>query len=488
MENRAPEFWVMALNSYLVRRRALLEDSNNVKDINKECGYPETITEFDYKDMYDREGLSARVVSVLPEESWAMEPEIYEIEEEELTPFEGAWIELAEEHNLYHYLERIDEVSGIGAYGLLLFGLDDGQELKEPVRGSSDDGTFTPSGHKLLYLRTFDQTMATVNKWENDKANPRYGLPLTYNMKFVDLETQGVGTTTTLLDATEHEVHWSRVLHVADNRKTSEVFGIPRMKGVFNRLLDIRKVLSGSGEMFWKGAFPGFSFEMDPSLVSDTDLDQESIKDEFFKYSSGLQRYLAITGLKTNQLSPQVASPEYHIRCQLEIIAVSIKTPIRVLLGSEEAKLASTQDARTWNKRVRKRQKIYLTPMLLRPFVKRLIGYGVLPQPRKKFFIDWPDLNTPTDADRAEVAATWTEAMALYCTSGVEIIIPPKEFFTKVFGMAPNMADAIVKAAASHTVATKDVFAKPNPGQNGRPTSPKSKSKQTSSSGASRKR
>ena len=50
--------------------------------------------------------------------------------------------------------------------------------------------------------------------------------------------------------------------------------------------------------------------------------------------------------------------------------------PYRILVGSEEAKLASSQDKRTWNERVQKRRDNYLTPMVVRPFVDRLIALG----------------------------------------------------------------------------------------------------------------
>jgi hypothetical protein len=51
------------------------------------------------------------------------------------------------------------------------------------------------------------------------------------------------------------DVYWSRILHVADNRKTSEIFGIPRLQVVYNNVIEVKKISGSSGEMFYKGAY-----------------------------------------------------------------------------------------------------------------------------------------------------------------------------------------------------------------------------------------
>jgi hypothetical protein len=58
------------------------------KNLNKDCGYPESISAEHYSAFYAREGIAARVVDVWPEESWAQTPLIYETEDsDQKTPF-----------------------------------------------------------------------------------------------------------------------------------------------------------------------------------------------------------------------------------------------------------------------------------------------------------------------------------------------------------------------------------------------------------------
>jgi len=101
-------------------------------------------------------------------------------------------------------------------------------------------------------------------------------------------------------------------------------------------------------------------------------------------------------------------------------------------MGSEQGELASSQDTRTWNGRLKKRQEDYISPLVIRPVIDRLIEIGVLPTP-VEYFIEWKDLNTQTDNEQADNAAKWAEAIAKYVSGGCEGIIAPDEFFS-IFG------------------------------------------------------
>ena len=332
-----------------------------------------------------------------------------------------------------------------------MLGTDDGKQLNEPVEGI-DLKTGEKTGkkgkeRKLLYLKPFDQSVVKIKTNESDVTSPRYGFPTMYTIDFA-------AETSNTSDINTKEVHWTRVIHVADNRDISETLGIPRMRNVYNRILDVRKILSGSGEMFWKGGFPGYSLEVNPDLdVTLTDTDKIAIRKEMKDYSDGLQRYIALTGISVKSLEPQVSDPKGHIDAQIKYIALSMSVPYRIFIGTEEAKLASTQDVKTMNKRVAKRQEGYLTPMLLRPLIDRLIAYGVLPEV-DEYFVEWPDLNTPTDEDKAKVAVLKTEALAKYVQAGLDSLIAPKEYLMIIFGMTEEEAqvieDATIKFLEEH--------------------------------------
>ena len=437
-------------NEYILRREAINRLLNPSRDINYECGYPNSIDASDYKGMYDREGYAKRVVRILPEDSWALPPEIYETEDEKNdTQFEKEWNELREKFRIFQYMQRIDCLSGIGRFGILIVGIDDGLDLEQPVEGIDlSTGEFQGGKKKreLLYLKAVDESAIEISSKENNSTSPRFGQPVTYTVQFDNPTAKGK-------TLTRSKVHWTRVIHIADNRESSEVYGVPRMQPVYNRLLDIRKVLSGSGEMFWKGGFPGYAAEIDPRIgpeamqdyVLKTEL-SDSIKEQIKDYFNSMQRIIAISGFSIKSLQPQVSDPKGHVETHLKVVAFSLGIPYRIFLGTEEARLASSQDVKTWNKRLMNRQEQYLNPMVIRPIIDRFIALGILTQP-KEYSIIWQKLDALSEQEQAEIVTKKTEAMAKYVTGGVEEIIPPIHYLTEFLKIPKDQAEQFLQDA-----------------------------------------
>jgi hypothetical protein len=432
---------MLALNASLISRADLLRATAKAKDIDLECDYPDSISIDDYKKMFDRNGVGCRVVKILPEESWNTPPEIYETEDVKIeTEFEKSINELIKTKNLFYNLKRADILSGIGRYGVILLGIDDGKKLDQPVSGidlKTGEGR-TSGQHKLLYLKCFDESFVEINKVETDTTSPRYGYPVQYTVKFQDY-----ASATSLMSS--QVVHWTRILHLADNRCTSDIYGEPRMKCVYNNLLDLKKITGGSGEMFWKGGFPGISFETMPGLENAT-IDADGLREEMTNYMNGLQRYIAAEGLTAKSLSPQVADPTGHIKANLQEICIALGIPFRIFAGTEAAQLASGQDKDTWNNRVMLRRNDYLSSLVIRPFIDKSIALGILPEV-KECFIWWPDLNAPTEKDRAAIGDLRTTAMTKYVAGGVDLLVPPKEYLTLVMHFTEEEAETMIAAS-----------------------------------------
>lgn len=462
-------------NFLMSRQLGLAESQLNAKtNVDRECGFPEAIQIQDYWKMFKREGVATRVVTLFPRECWAVSPGVFDNEDEEVeTEFEKEFKKLITKRRFFNEMERVDISSGIGAFGLLFLGFDDlgpNDDFSLPVSGveaeTYDDlEAALNSGerpeNKLLYMRSFYEGQITIDKWDTDLTSPRFAQPEIYSLKFFDPNTESSsrsGGMTTIPDTTEKKVHWSRCIHVADERLVSNCLGTPRQESVFNYLMNIRKLLGGSAQMFWQGAFPGLSFELDPTLT-DVELDLDAIKGQVEKYMNGLQRYLAVEGMKTNQLLPQVASPIDHLKAQLIAIAAAKEVPLRILMGSEEAQLASEQDSDNFKSRVSRRCQGYCEFDILRPTVDRLVMAGALPAPEEaKYSTDWPDLKTLSDSERAEVLAKQTHAFAEYVSSSVDQIVPELEYFTEFVGLPAKQAKKIVDAAAK-MLEEEDTFA-----------------------------
>jgi len=442
-----PVFNRLLTTNFLMERQLWLRRQLDPRrNIDQECGHPECVDTLEFKRAFLRGDIAKRVVTLLPEESWSDTPDVYETEDETETEFEEAWGELEDQLQVLSMLERVDVLSGIGHYGILLLGLGDGARLDQPAPGVNPltgEKTEGSREQELLFLRAFDESLVCIKELETNTASPRFGHPTLYEITFEDITSTGASSITS-----KQLIHWSRVIHVADNRMCSEIIGVPRMEVVFNRLLDIKKIAGGSGEMFWKGGFPGISLESSPGVDETVEFDAAATKQQLESYMNGLQRYLATVGMSAKSLTTQVADPGPHLEVQLKLIAVAMGVPWRVFIGSEAAQLASEQDSKSWNRRLNRRRCKYLNPFVIVPTIDRLVALGVLPEP-EELCVDWPDLNTLGDKDKAEVAQKKSDALSKYIQSGSDIIVPPFHYLTLILGLEEEEARSIIDEVTS---------------------------------------
>ena len=411
------------------------------RSLDEECQYNPDPSPDDCQQMYDKEAVAQRVVGCMPDECFFRYPDLYETERPRNTAFERAVVELQEEVNFWSYLHRGDVQSGIGRFGGILYGLDQTRSLESPVLDEKGR-RIAKRPHKLKYLQVFGESSLKIADFERREFHPRLNRPTFYEISVPDPTGLSQGSTPL-------RVHHSRVLHLADNRASSEVFGVPRLRPVFNRVQDIRKLLGSSAEMFYKGAFPGLAFKNPSGLteqVEFTDENLRALKKQFKDYWNRIQRALYLENLDVAQLLPQIADPTAHLTQQYIALAAALRVPLPILLGHQAGQLAGTQDSQLWHNRLSGRQRMYLDPFVIRPFVKRLVQLGVLPEPRR-VIITWPDLNSLSEEMKAEISLKKAQALAQYVTGKIQTICTPKQFWVEVMGATDAVAEDIQEAA-----------------------------------------
>lgn len=156
-----------------------------------------------------------------------------------------------------------------------------------------------------------------------------------------------------------------------------------------------------------------------------------------------------MAGASANSLAPQVVDPSKQIEVQLDALCISIGVPKRIFIGSERGELASSQDASSWNDRLRHRQNSYITPRIIVPFIDRVIELKVLPEPAEEngYSIEWPDLEALTEAEQAAIVTQRTEAMSKYVSGGVESLIAPQDYLVREMHYTQDEAEEILDNA-----------------------------------------
>lgn len=383
------------------------------RNLYEQFGYRRELRYDDFEAMYYRNDIANRIVRAFPQATWRDAPVIRDEagDDPSESRFVAAWEDLAEEMRVAHYLERADRMAGIGQFSVLVMGLADGKPPSEPVEGQSP----------LVYLAPYKEGNITINAWDLDETSPRFGLPLSYTVQRGSPIAGGATVTRSIT------VHWSRVIHVAEITQDDEVYGLPRLMPVFNRLMDLEKVMGSGAETFWLNARPGMAIKAD----KDADLSAEAIadmKEQAQDFEHQLRRILALQGVEVQTLQATVADPRPIIEMLIQVIAGAVGIPQRILVGTERGELASTQDENNWQARIAERRSNWASPMMLRPFISAMIATGNLPEPQGEWWIEWPE-GSPSPQIEAEVARTRAQAIAAYANAlGGEMIVPPEEF------------------------------------------------------------
>jgi hypothetical protein len=383
------------------------------RDIYEALGYNKTPSFNDYMAKYQRQDVARAIIDAPVRACWRKPPAVVETQEADETLFEAAWDELCDRLGMWRLFARADRLAGIGTYAVLFLGFDDSGNLETEVTGAKS----------LLYAAPYSQANAKIESYEDDTASPRYGKAASYK-----LNVKGAGGTST----TGKVVHWSRIVHVAEDMLEDEVEGQPKLQPVLNRLQDLDLVVGGSAEMFWRGAFPGYLFKADDGATFDGQT-LAALEDELEEFMHDLKRYIRGQNIDVKALAQQIADPSSQASVFLDLISAATRIPKRILLGSERGELASSMDEKNWLDVVQARQREHCEPTIVRATVDRLIAAGVLQEPKRGYSVVWPDLHVPGDKDRAEVGAVVAKALRDYVdANGAEMVVPPESFVRKL--------------------------------------------------------
>lgn len=413
-------------NSIALARQALASRAGrqyeDERDVWKILGYKTSLDFFDYLAMYLRQDVAARIVDMPPQETWRSSPLIVPNDDSSDTAktFIKDLGEFATRTNLWHWMERVDRVSGIGRYGGLFIGAagnnKNADALAQPITELKLD--------EIAYFGAYHQKAMEIIEWDSDVFSPRFGYPTLYKMNLADFTVEAGsrdGSSAFLKRARtggagklEVLVHWTRVLHMAEDTLLDNVHGRPRLERVFNRLNDLLKIAGGSSEMFWQNVAQIFHVNLDPELQYDED-DLKELDNKFLEMMQGLRRVIQTEGVEDiKTLQGGTPDPRGVFSVLKSLIASAAEIPQRILFGSEQGELASTQDQAEWYGRIASRRSRYADPQIIRPFINRLALWGAVVVPEGGYTIQWSSLYQESGLEKANKARSMATAASLF--------------------------------------------------------------------------
>lgn len=361
------------------------------RDLYQVFGYKTSLTFNDYYAKYKRQDIAKRIVNAPASATWRNPPKVSATQQ-----FTKDWNELEERLKLWGQIERVDRLAGLGQYAILLLGINDSKRLDQPVTKDY--------ANELLFVKPYAQTSVDIIELEDDITNERYGLPKMYRIKASDTKEDSSGTQISF-KFKEQKVHWTRVVHVAEDCLESNYLGTPRLEGVYNLLDDLLKVSGGTSETYWMASNRGMQIDIDKDAQLTED-DAQDLSDEVDEYQHELRRVLRTRGVTVKNLGGNTPDPKNTFDMIISLLSGTTGIPKRVLTGSEAGQLASDQDRANWADRIKERRTTFAEPNVLLPLITQLINAGIMPDVAlTKVNYEWPPNFQLTPLEEAQSMA-----------------------------------------------------------------------------------
>jgi len=415
----------LASRASLAQRLGYMFDGT--RKIHEILGYKPTLLYRDFKARYIRQDLAHRIVKAYPEATWSQPPGVAEDDQEDQeTPFEAAWQALVQRLNLFSTLERTDVLANLGQYAVLLIGLRGQSDLQNPARP-------VRSPEDILYLTPYSEEWASIERFEGNPGVATFGHPLLYRINFGRNTERGKQP----LPVGQGMVHASRVLHVAEDVLDDEVYGIPRLEVIYDKLDDLLKVVGGSAEMYYRDAKRRIALELRDDYQLRPE-DEAALTEEIEEYVHDLKDFIRVAGVDVKNLSGTVASPRDHFDVIMDVMSAATAIPKRILLGSERGELASSQDSEAWLQRITRRQKQFAEQRILRPLIDRFLMLQALPAPEQDYQITWDNLLSLSEPQQAIVAKDVATALNQFAAADASGFNPlaREVFITEYLGLS----------------------------------------------------
>lgn len=399
-------------NSALTSRAQVAQRLNTQfggkRDMAEALGYPNDPGYADLYNLYQRDGMAARIVDCVSDETWRKAPVILDGALRSDLPadvgkskFLKDFDDLVKDHDLWTLFSDADAICGYSRFAAILLGLPG--NMSAPAKKG-----------KIKYLNALDEGQIEVVDVDSDSKSPRFGQPVMYRLKPASNGEQGTSQTSQL-------VHWSRVIHIREGRGRSPIYGKPRLYRLIDRLYDLAKVVGGGSEAFWLAVFRGMAFlAREGSDLPRADTPEfEQMQDDIEEYIHGLNRYMQLQGVDVQDLGGSAVDGNGQFQVIVACLAGIASIPKRILIGSELGQLASTQDDKNFADTIAGRQTRFAEVRILRAFIDRLISLGIISAPQApRYAVKWLSLFELNPVEKSTQAVNVANALSTM-TGGV---------------------------------------------------------------------
>jgi hypothetical protein len=360
--------------------------ADTLHNIYLDFGYPLSLDFSNFWNMYRRFGIARRVVELYPDQTWLDDPEV-----EGGTAFDAALEKLNQNLGLWRRLKGLDTRQRVGRYAGLFMRVRDNLSPDKPIAGR------LPGPEALVDMVPLYESQLKVASVQDDPLADDFGMPKMYQFN------SGVAGNRNEKAASSFQIHPSRIIIASEDSDNSGIYGIPVLESIYNSLMDLRKVLGGGGEGFYKNAAQSVVFDLkDAASAKANSALLTKFNEQYDEFSQNRSRRAIWTpGMDTKVLDSNLINPKEFAANSLMDIAAGSNIPTALLIGNQTGRLAGDQDTKGFLSQVQARRTDFGTDMVTST-LDWMITWGILPA--ADYEVEWPDAMAPSADEKADNA------------------------------------------------------------------------------------
>lgn len=360
--------------------------ADTLHNIYLDFGYPGTLKFSNFWNMYRRFGIAKNVVELPVDTGWITPPTVT-ASAQFLKEFEI----LNKRIGVWKRLKALDTRQRVGRYAGMFMRVRDGltpdQPLDSQLNGESALTDMTP-----LY-----ESQLEVIETDTNPNSDTFGEPilLQYSQSVTGNRNEETRSTIT--------IHASRIVFAAEDADDGTIYGIPALEPVYNSLMDLRKIIGGGGEGFYKNAAQNIVFDLKDGASAITYKDKlDDFNEQFDEFSRDrMRRSMWTPGMEAKTLESDLIGNKEFFEAALSDVSGGSKIPATIIIGKQTGRLASDEDSRHFLSTVMSRRENHQTDVI-RDVFDWCIEYGVLPS--SDYELEWDDLLARSDSEKLEAA------------------------------------------------------------------------------------
>lgn len=365
--------------------------ADTLHNIYLDFGYPLHLEFFNFWNMYRRFGIARRVVELYPDQTWLEDPII-----DGGSAFDRELEKLNKRLGLWRRLKGLDTRQRVGRYAGMFMRVRDNLSPDRPI-----ESPLSGSG-ALLDMVPLYESQLEVSATQDDPKEDDFGMPTMYQF------TSGTAGTRNEKAGASFQIHPSRIVIASEDSDNSGIYGIPVLESIYNSLMDLRKVLGGGGEGFYKNAAQSIVFDLkDAASAKGNATLLNKFNEQYDDFSQNRSRRAMWTpGMEAKVLDSNLVNPKEFAANPLMDVSAGANIPTALLVGNQEGRLAGDQDTKGFLSQVQARRTDFGTDMVT-DTLDWLIKWGLLPA--ADYTVEWPDAMAPSAGEKlgnAEKMAT----------------------------------------------------------------------------------